>query len=175
VTLNTIKSLGFKSTNDRALLPILKGLGFVDGSGGPTERRATFRSNHKVALADGIREHYAKLFLLYPDAYQKDNEALHSFFSSNTSVGEGALKYVIGTFRTLCSLAAFDQPSVASPIPATPALGTPAAIVHTQPVLTSGPGWTVNINVQLTLPENADSKTFDDFFKAMKKNLLDEK
>jgi hypothetical protein len=176
VTLKTIESLGFKSTNDRALLPILKGLGFVDGSGTPTQRWAAFRSNHKVALAEGIREHYAKLFSLYPDAYQKDNEALHSFFSSHTSVGEVALKYMIGTFKTLCSLSAFDQqPSAASPIAATTALGTPAAVAHSQPVVTSTPGWTVNINVQLTLPENADSKTFDEFFKAMKKSLLDEK
>jgi len=33
VTLQTIASLGFKSTNERALLPILKGIGFVDGIG----------------------------------------------------------------------------------------------------------------------------------------------
>jgi Family of unknown function (DUF5343) len=110
VTLQTIASLGFKSTNDRALLPILKGLGFVDGSGVPTQRWAAFRSNHKAAIGEGIREHYAKLFSLYPDAYQKDNEALHSFFSTHTSVGEGALRYMISTFKTLCSLAAFDQP-----------------------------------------------------------------
>jgi len=127
-------------------------------------------------MAEGIREHYAKLFSLYPDAYQKDNEALRSFFSSHTSVGAGALNYMVGTFKTLCSLAAFDQqPTAPSSMAPTTGLGTPAAIVHTQPVVTSGPGWTVNINVQLTLPENADSKTFDEFFKAMKKNLLDEK
>ena len=38
VTLKTIESFGFKSKNDRRLLPVLKGLGLVDSSGAPTER-----------------------------------------------------------------------------------------------------------------------------------------
>ena len=57
VTLKTIESLGFKSINDRALLPIIKALGLVDGSGVPTARWGAFRSNYKAALAAGIREH----------------------------------------------------------------------------------------------------------------------
>jgi len=178
VNLKTIQSLGFKSNNDRPLLPIIKGLGLVDGSGVPTARWSTFRSNHKAALAEGIREHYAKLFALYPDAYQKDTEALHSFFSSHTSVSATTLKFVISTFKALCSLADFSQgpASIAITSPAAAGqIGAPAVIAHSQPVVSAGPGLTVNINVQLTLPENADATTFEEFFKAMRKHLLDEK
>jgi Family of unknown function (DUF5343) len=175
VTFKVIESLGFKSTNDRPLLTIVKALGLIDGSGVPTSRWSAFRSKPKAAIAAGIREHYAKLFSLYPDAYQKDNEALHNFFSSHTSVSANTLKFIVATFKTLCSVADFGEAIPASSLPATEAVGTPAAVAHSQPLVTSTPGWTVNINVQLTLPENADAKTFDDFFKAMKKNLLDEK
>src|SRR6266403_3086074 len=111
VTLQTIQSLGFKSVNDRPLLPIVKAMGLVDGSGVPTERWAAFRSKPKPALAAGVREHYAKLFALYPDAHQKDTEALNSFFSSHTSVSAGTPKFIISTFKTLCSLADFSDES----------------------------------------------------------------
>ena len=33
-------------------------------------------------------------------------------------------------------------------------------------------GMTININIQLTLPEGSDSETFEAFFKAMNKHLL---
>ncbi len=178
VTLKTIESLGFKSVNDRPLLPIIKALGLVDGSGVPTARWSAFRSSHKAALAVGIREHYAKLFALYPDAYQKDTEALNSFFSSHTSVSAGTLKFIISTFKVLCSLADFSEESARNPGTSPPLAahaGTPAVVAHRQPIVSAGSGVTVNINVQLTLPENADATTFEQFFKAMRQHLLDEK
>jgi len=178
VTLKTIASLGFKSNNDRALLPIIKALGLLDGSGVPTARWSAFRSNHKAALAAGIRDHYAKLSALYPDAFQKDTEALNSFFSSHTSVSAGTLKFIISTFKTLCSIADFGPKStsieITSPA-AADATGAPAIITQSRPIVSASPGVTVNINVQLTLPENADAKTFDQFFKAMREHLLNEK
>jgi hypothetical protein len=178
VTLKTIESLGFKSINDRPLLPIIKALGLVDGSGVPTARWSAFRSNHRTTLAAGIREHYAKLFALYPDAYQKDTEALNSFFSSHTSVAAGTLKFIITTFKTLCSLADFSDESTSSAVtspPVTAQVGAPAIVAHSQPIVSASPGLTVNINVQLTLPENADATTFEQFFKAMRQHLLNEK
>ena len=177
VTLRTIESLGFKSNNERALLPIIKGLGLVDSSGTPTARWSSFRSNHKAALAASIRKHYAKLFALYPDAYQKDTEALNSFFSSHTSVAAGTLKLIISTFKILCSLADFSATSAsAATLPAAVGeLGIPAVVAHSQPIVSATPGMTVNINVQLTLPENADTATFEQFFRAMRQHLLNEK
>src|SRR5947207_4396833 len=148
VTLKTIQSLGFKSNNDRALLPIIKALGLVDGSGVPTARWSAFRSNPKAAVAAGIREHYAKLFALYPDAYQKDTEALNSFFSSHTSVSAGTLKFIISTFKTLCSHADFSEQSASvAVIPPVLAahIGAPAIVAHSQPIVSAGPGLTVNI------------------------------
>jgi len=144
----------------------------------PTARWSAFRSNHKAALAAGIREHYAKLFALYPDAYQKDTEALNSFFSSHTSVSAGTLKFIISTFKTLCSHADFSEQSASVAVipPALAAhIGAPVIVAHSQPIVSAGPGLTVNINVQLTLPENADATTFEQFFKAMRQHLLNEK
>lgn len=178
VTLKTIQSLGFKSINDRPLLTIIKAIGLVDGSGVPTARWSAFRSTPKTAVAAGIREHYAKLFALYPDAYQKDTEALNSFFSSHTSVSAGTLRFIINTFKTLCSQADFSGVSASVPVtsqPLTAPIGTPTVVAASQPIISGGPGLTVNINIQLTLPENADATTFEQFFKAMRQHLLNEK
>jgi hypothetical protein len=38
----------------------------------------------------------------------------------------------------------------------------------------TGGGVTININVQLTLPETKDEKVFDAFFSAMRRHLIDD-
>jgi hypothetical protein len=91
-----LASLGFKSKNDRALVSIMKAIGFASSTGEPTEKWKQYRNKSQAGavLAEGLREHYAELFKTYPDAYLKDNEALHNFFSTQTTVGEAALKSV---------------------------------------------------------------------------------
>jgi len=180
VNLKTIESFGYKSKNDRRFLPILKGIGFIDQSGIPTPRWSLFRSSstRRAAFASGIQEHYAKLFKLYPDAHQKDAEALHNFFSTHTKVGEATVKLIVATFQKLCALADFEQqpaqegePSITERIKGEPK--GPPALSGNSPGSTSNPV-TINLNIQLTLPENADSTTFDEFFKSMKTHLMDE-
>lgn len=178
ITLKTIESFGFKTKNDRRLLPILKGLGLVNTSGVPTARWNQFRSKQTggVALAQGVREHYASLFALYPDAHQKDSEALHSFFSSHTKVGEATLKLIVATFKAVCSRADFEKDAITDVDPvATSDLGSGvAASVPIRVIPARSSGLMVNLNIELTLPENSDAKTFDEFFKSMRKHLLED-
>ena len=85
ITIKTLESLGFKSTNDRPIVGIMKAVGFVSASGEPTKRWQQYRNKQTAgtALAAGIREHYNELFKTYPDAHQRDNEALRNFFTHN--------------------------------------------------------------------------------------------
>jgi hypothetical protein len=58
-------TLGFKSTNDRSFINVLKGLGFLDGSSVPTQAYREYRDK-KVAstvLAKQLRQAYRGLFL----------------------------------------------------------------------------------------------------------------
>lgn len=41
-TLRFIEDLGFKSTNDRLFIPVLKGLGFIEDNGVPKRRYFVF-------------------------------------------------------------------------------------------------------------------------------------
>lgn len=178
VTLKYIESLGFRSKNDRYISPILKSLGFVDSSGVPKERWQIYRDKKRASaeLSIAIREAYSDLFTLYPDAYRKDDEALKNFFTSNTSVGERAVSCMVSTFKTLCELADFtstSQPSSVDSAPATkPQTSGAVATAKLAETVSTLQGITINVNVQLTLPETKDSSIYDSIFESLRKHLL---
>jgi hypothetical protein len=181
VTIKYIESLGFKSKSDRYLIGLLKSLGFTDSSGEPKDRWQAYRDKKqsKTELAAAIHETYSGLFSMYPDAHRKDDEALRNFFTSSTSVGEGAVGMMVSTFKALCQLADFESAYTPSPtLPTMPAVDakpqaveTPTAMELTESTTTSQ-GITVNLNIQLTLPETKDSSVYDSIFESLKKHLL---
>jgi hypothetical protein len=125
-------------------------------------------------LGQAIKEHYAELYQMYPDAHLKDTEALRNFFSTHTTVAAGTLNFIIMTFKTAASLANFDVP------PSDSVIQTPTGFPKDkspkpQPFQTGMGGFAININIQLTLPEGSSSDTFEEFFKAMRKHLLEPK
>lgn len=175
LTIQALSSLGFKSMNDRPLVRIMKAIGFISSTGEPTSRWQSYR-NKQIAgtiLAEGIREHYIELYKQYPNAHERDIEALRNFFSTHTKVSANTLDFMVRTFRTLCDLADFEISSSASPI--TEEIGGIEIGKEMMPTTVSKekPGYTININIQLALPSDAKKETFDAFFESMKKNLID--
>lgn len=172
VNVDYLKALGFRSSNHRALVPMIKALGFVSSDGLPTERWKKYRDRTvaKQAMAEGIMECYSDLFKIYPDAHLKDTETLVNFFKSKTSVGDRAVTAMVQTFRTLVQTAEFlsidkqvnqEQQTISN---------------MSAPRLESS-GWdtrqalVININIQLTLPETSNVDTYDAIFAAMKKHF----
>ena len=169
-----LKKLGFTSSNDRRLIGVMKAIGFVDSNGIPTDRWQEYRNRRRAGavLAQGIKEHYSDLFKTYPNAHLKDIEALNNFFSANTRVGAGTLDFMIRTFKTLCELADFEVDVEAMPR-TTDSKFEIGQKVEEHLTQTNAHGYTVNINIQLSLPSDAKKETFDEFFKSMKKHLID--
>lgn len=168
---------GFKSSNDRSIPNVLKFINFLDASHSPTELWTMARTSPGKATAAGVRAGYQALFQTFPDAERKDSEALTNFFKAKTSVGDVAIKQMVGTFKALAQLGDFsdtsETPAVAAP--SQPPLPTPNPITAASPLSTqiSGPsGITVNLNIELSLPVDATGEVYDAFFKAMKKHLL---
>src|SRR4030065_1596192 len=60
-----LQTLGFKSTNDRAFINVLKGLGFLDANAVPTQTYRAYRDkqNGPRVLAKQFRPAYKGLFL----------------------------------------------------------------------------------------------------------------
>ena len=169
-----LKSLGFTSSNDKRLLLVIKFIGLAEEKGAPTDLWRDLRGDSKVAIARGIRRGYADLFSHYPDAQLRDDEAIRTFFSANTSLGSQAVGRIVRTFRTLCEMADFSDTKSAAPAKAKPAtkpsaeVSKPGATVQTREV---ADGLTVNINVQLQVPPDATGEIYDKFFEAMRKHL----
>lgn len=167
INLKYIKTAGFTSSNDERMPSVLRFIGFIDSAGTPTEAHKKYRNKAEApaVLGNAIREAYADLFKMYPDAYQKDSEALRNFFSGYTTGGERVLSAIVSTFQTLCADAKFDisEAVVGEAGAATP---SPPAVSKTLDLQS------LTINLQLTLPETTNSSVYEEIFKAMKKYLL---
>ncbi len=168
-----LASIGMKGSNDPSIVPVLKFIGFVDQSGKPTGRWTSYRDKSRAGkvLAEGILEGYEDLFQTYPDAHRQSDEALKSYFSTKTAAGSQVVSKTVTTFKNLCDLAEFDGVSIS------PHVGDEKSALEDLAVPTRvnkefGPGVTININIQLTLPDTTDEKVYDNFFSAMKRNLL---
>ncbi len=178
VTLQVLKSLGFKSSNDRSILAALKSLKFVDDSGVPTEAWQRFRhtGQNAAVMASAIRAAYSDLFRTYPDANQKDNEALRNYFSSHSKSGQAVLNLMVRTFKTLCELSDFEAVPAESAEPEE-IVEVPGGNVRNSSLKTAKlpkyeSGLTVNINIALQLQATDDASVYDKFFAAMKKHLI---
>src|SRR5438874_984552 len=60
-----LKSIGFTSSNDRAVIPLLKDLGFLTDSGTPTERYHAFRAGppqNRAVMGQALLDAYQDLF-----------------------------------------------------------------------------------------------------------------
>lgn len=181
----------------RALLPLIEFIGFIDNSGKPTGRWQSYRNNSraKQIMAQGIREGYADLFHTYPDAYDRSDADLMNYFRSASDSGDATITRMLTAFRLLCDLADFtaengatvaseptrvaQENAVAESVPAD--LPNDAASGATNDAAEAGirsitrtlaTGVTLNINIQLTVPDTTDEKVYDNFFAALKKHLL---
>jgi hypothetical protein len=114
VTVKHLEMLNFKSTNDRPIIVILKFLKFIDETGIPGERYKQYRdrSRSRAVLGAAVRDAYQDLFKLHPDADQKDHQALHNYFNTQTGRGERAVKATTETFKALCAMSDFGSTDV---------------------------------------------------------------
>ncbi|BBZ37092.1 DUF5343 domain-containing protein [Mycobacterium conspicuum] len=175
-----LKTIGFTSSNDGSLLNVLRSIGFIDSPGVPTPVWKEYRGrDYKEILGRAVKSGYESLYAVYPDAHERPNADLSHVFSSQTTSGKQTVDKMVSTFKALAGEAEFSRADSGATSTGeagqtatqqTPAESSGTTVV-TRPSTTAG-GLTVNINVQLTLPEGADEQTFEAFFKAMKTHLF---
>lgn len=176
-----LKTIGYRSSNDRSLLSVLKCIGFIDSTGAPSDLWRGYRGGeHQKLLGNGIRTGYQGLYATYPNAHEQSDETLANFFSAHTTAGKQVVDKTVATFKALAELADFSAPLSSTDTAHSEAVnadvgnGIPGA--HTM-VRSSMPnpsnGLVININVQLTLPESTNGQVYEQFFKAMRKSLIE--
>lgn len=174
-----LESVGFKSSNDRSMLGVLRQIGFVDSSGTPTPAWKEYRgADHKLVLGRAIEVGYQDLYATYPDAHDRPNTDLGHVFSTRTTAGKQTIDKMVATFKSLVGQAEFgtasavSAPSAAGQESEGVALETTGNTTLVSRATTTPTGMTVNINIQLTLPESKDGTTYEAFFRAMREHLL---
>jgi len=167
-----LNSLGFKSSNDRKMISVLKFVGLIDESCKPTPRWTEFRgANYKSVLGDAVREAYADLYSMYPDAHQRPQSDLEHFFSTTTKAGKPAVEKTVSTFRALVQLAEFSSSPIAQPSEVfQPGLTEQAT--GAQPTwIQQTPGPSLHIDIQIHISPDASPEQIDQIFASMARHL----
>lgn len=181
VDTNYLKSVGFKSGNDTALIKIFKTLGFLDGSGVPTDRWRSYKDStkSKKVLGEAVKAAYSGVFGIYPDANRKDDEAIRNWIRTETGGSDLAVQRMLSTFKTLVGNADFEgleelshTGGVAQRTTSSNGQAVQTPVISAPIATKSGP--IVNVNIELQIPPTNDPVIYENFFAAMKKYLLDD-
>jgi hypothetical protein len=169
-TIEFLKSLGFKSTNDRAFIPVLKGIGFLDVSGTPTEKYKGYKNKSEggKVLAAALKEAYADLFLADEKIQDASASKIAGIFGTKTGKGDTVTKKMATTFKALVAKADFsesvevkyseDEPVTSEEIPVIKGKSSSDPQFH--------------YNIQIHLPATKDISIYNAIFKSLREHLL---
>jgi len=177
-----LKDLGFSSSNHRALIPLLKGLGFLTSDGTPTARYMNFldQSQSKKVLGEAVREAYADIFTLRASPKKSDKALIEGKFKSTFNTSPTVAQLCASTFLSLLDLSEFVSKAETSTKDET-SIGKQNNEEKTAPdveVITNVDENTnakpeLHYNIQIHLPPSKDIEIYNSIFKSLKEHLLD--
>lgn len=186
VTVRFIEQLGFKSTNDRLFVPLLKAMKFTDDAGKPSARYHSFLddSEWETVLSEGVRDAYADLFRINRKANEFTREQLTGKMKS---LGEGKLSMAVlnNAVRTFLELVKLADFAAITAVPAPEMQSGELAEVTAEEVqaaapsvgATAAPGSTVVgsslvYRIEIVLPAVRDQAVYDAIFRSAREHLL---
>jgi hypothetical protein len=177
-TTQHLKDLGFASSNFRAVIPLLKQLGFLSPDGSPTSRYHEYRNTARSrrVMGEALREAYSDLFLIRANPTDADRPLIEGKFKSTHNASPNTAKLMASTFYSLLDLADLsgsepieikkEEKPPEHPVKVPAALETvipPPKTSHT----------TLHYNIQIHLPATKDVEVFNAIFKSLREHLLD--
>ena len=174
-TIQHLKDLGFTSSNYRAVIPLLKALGFLSSDGIPTQRYHEYRNTvqSRRVMTEALREAYGDLFTIKAKPTESDRGLIEGKFKSTHNASPNTAKLMASTFYALLGLADLtthviekkkEQQPEAIP-PSTPkTVETPPPVTHRA---------TLHYDIQIHLPATKDVEVFNAIFKALREHLLE--
>lgn len=173
-TYDFLKQLGFPSSNDRPIIPVLKALGFLDVSGVPQDRYRRFKdpSQAKRVMAEGVREAYADVFGIDEKAYDLPPDKVRGIFARLSDKSELVTERMAMTFRALSDHADFLQQN-AEPAAQTDADEIPKSDeLESTDVARSDTSLSLRHDIHIHLPPSDDIKVYDAIFRSLREQLL---
>jgi hypothetical protein len=166
--------LNLKSSSYRAMIPLMKKLGFIDPANVPTQAYRDVRDPAQAGrvMAERLREAYKTLFNANEYIYKLDKPTLIAKLRSILGAGEddANIQYVAGTFTELAKMAVWN--GAANPKPNPPPDGPQDGSVGgaVKELGKIGLSYTINLN----LPATTEIEVFNAIFKSLRENLLRE-
>lgn len=175
-----LKGLGFKSSTNRAVIPLLKDLGFLSGDGAPTERYHAYRdsSRSREVMGEALLEAYDDLFTISEKPATKDRKAVEGKIKSTHNVSDRVATLQTMTFFALLKLADLDAARGRADAKAKPE-AEEEAVVAAKPRpkaerrrgVAEAPG--LRYNIEIHLPATKDVDVYNAIFKSLKEHLLE--
>jgi hypothetical protein len=171
-----LKQLGYASSGDRPVIPVMKAIGFLDDSARPTALYRTYKdpAHARAAMAQGVRAGYADLFAIDTEAYNKTVSQLAGMFGRLSDKGEAVTQKMASTFKALAALADFSgavaAPQLADASPPRP--DRPSAEDSPELLQPSVTGISLRHDIHVHLPLSTDVAVYDAIFRSLKANLL---
>jgi hypothetical protein len=170
-------ALGFKSSSFRAMIPLLKRLGFIDQNNVPTQAYRDYRDDSQsgAVMAAQLREAYRQLFAANEYAYRLEKKDLQARLRSLLGAAENdvIVGYVASTFTELSKLAEWDASPPIRPREEVPRREEEGALpLSRREALPARLGLSYTIN--LNLPATTEIEVFNAIFKSLRENLLRE-
>lgn len=177
-TVQHLKDLGFNSSNHRALIPLLKELGFLTVDGAPTARYHEYRnrSRSRQVMGQALKEAYGDLFVIRAHPTEEDRPLIEGKFKSAHNVTDRLAKLMANTFYALLDLADIDSPAESEPEPVIEEARPPVST--SQPESPSAApralrSTSLHYNIQIHLPATKDLEVYNAIFRSLKEHLLD--
>ncbi len=168
--------LGLKSTSYRAMIPLLKRLGFLDPGNVPTQAYRDFRDDAQsgAVMAKRIKDAYGDLYAANEYAHKLNKDEVTSKLKTLTGAAadDEIIPSVAGTFSNLVRLAKFDGARPSAKKNATPPSEDEEIQKKTEKGFSGrlGISYTINLN----LPATTEIEVFNVIFKSLKQNILSE-
>jgi uncharacterized protein DUF5343 len=174
--------LDLKSSSYRAMIPLLKRLGFIDAANAPTQAYKDYREDSLsgTIMAERLREAYRPLFQANEYAWKMDKKDVMSKLRSITGAAEddANIQYVASTFLELSKLASWSgaaprlrREGAGSGEGTGSGTGEGGGQRREQREELEG-GLRLSYTINLNLPATTEIEVFNAIFKSLRENLL---
>jgi hypothetical protein len=178
-TVAHLKGIGFKSSNDQGIIPLLKDLKFLTADGTPTKRYLDYRDKSKSrdVLGEALREAYEDLFHIKEHPSDADRQAIIGRFKSVHNATDAVAERQAMTFFSFLKLADITAPTK---LPAKSKEGPlekakePEKDEKNRSEFQSPTFSGLRYNIEIHLPATKDVEVYNAIFKSLKEHLLDD-
>jgi Family of unknown function (DUF5343) len=179
-TVQHLQSIGFASSSDRAIIPLLKDLGFLSDDGTPLPRYHAYRdrSRSNAVMAEALRDAYEDVFHIREIPTPADRGAVEGLFKSKHNSTDKVAQLQAMTFFALLKDADLKAKT---PVPAI--LDTTRSTESEPERKEAGDGASalpelrqltteLHYTIQVHLPATKDIEVFNAIFRSLRENLL---